>query len=578
MSRDTGHILNSPAVAYSYLRYSTPEQAKGDSVNRQHKARDAYLEARPHLTLDTVLQMDDKGRSAYKRNDFATYALGKFVALVKSGKIAKGSYLLLENLDRLSREDEGTAVELLLSIVNAGIVVVQLAPDLVEFRKPVDMLTVMRAVLSLSLGHQESKKKSVRLVSTWGEKRVTANPTKIVTSRVPDWIKVTGRVRVGQLMVGGVMSLDATKAATVRRIFSMSIQGMGCYAIAAQLNAENIPLIGRTIYKGRPVHWSNNVVHQMLISRATIGEYQPCKGNSLARTKVGEPLAGYYPAVVTADVFHAAQAGIVSRRRTSGKKGHHVNIFQGLLRSGRGDVLVVRHVPGKRSSIIPAGALTGTGVPWISFPADAFESALLSQLAEVTTADIAPPTTENSPASRVLVLQGELSEAAKQIAHWEARLDDLTIADTAARKQADWIAKRKQLAADLAQAEADAACPASTAWSESVSLMQLLTEDNSDETRLKVKAALRRTITRIALTFWTDPTRPGIRRAHADIKFLTGVSRQYVVTVTAPKANRHKRTPGSWYASSAVVLPLSPDSLDGIPSSTSHGITEGIIH
>jgi DNA invertase Pin-like site-specific DNA recombinase len=81
--------------------------------------------------LDTSLTLVDAGRSAFKRKDFETYALAEFIAHIKSGRVKPGSYLLVENLDRLSREDEAT--ELFLSIVNKGVVVVQLTPEVSSF-------------------------------------------------------------------------------------------------------------------------------------------------------------------------------------------------------------------------------------------------------------------------------------------------------------------------------------------------------------------------------------------------------------------------------------------------------------
>jgi DNA invertase Pin-like site-specific DNA recombinase len=93
------------ATAFSYMRFSTPEQANGDSIRRQTEARDQWLAAHADVILDTTFNMVDAGRSAFKRTaeSFATYALGKFVERVKAGKVPAGSYLLLENLDRLSR-------------------------------------------------------------------------------------------------------------------------------------------------------------------------------------------------------------------------------------------------------------------------------------------------------------------------------------------------------------------------------------------------------------------------------------------------------------------------------------------
>ena len=69
------------AIAFSYMRFSTSEQANGDSIRRQTEARDKWFDAHPDVKLDTSLNMVDAGRSAYHRDakSFATYALGQFV-------------------------------------------------------------------------------------------------------------------------------------------------------------------------------------------------------------------------------------------------------------------------------------------------------------------------------------------------------------------------------------------------------------------------------------------------------------------------------------------------------------------
>ena len=53
-----------PAVVYSYLRFSRPEQAKGGSVRRQTELRDAWL-ARSEAVLDTSVSLRDDGKSAF---------------------------------------------------------------------------------------------------------------------------------------------------------------------------------------------------------------------------------------------------------------------------------------------------------------------------------------------------------------------------------------------------------------------------------------------------------------------------------------------------------------------------------
>jgi DNA invertase Pin-like site-specific DNA recombinase len=55
-------------TAYSYVRFSTPEQSKGDSLRRQQALSEAYA-LENGLTLDTTLTFHDLGVSAYRGVD-----------------------------------------------------------------------------------------------------------------------------------------------------------------------------------------------------------------------------------------------------------------------------------------------------------------------------------------------------------------------------------------------------------------------------------------------------------------------------------------------------------------------------
>lgn len=52
-------------IAYSYIRFSRPEQIRGNSLTRQQEMSYEYCKAND-LTLDTSLSLYDKGISAYK--------------------------------------------------------------------------------------------------------------------------------------------------------------------------------------------------------------------------------------------------------------------------------------------------------------------------------------------------------------------------------------------------------------------------------------------------------------------------------------------------------------------------------
>src|SRR6516225_9604093 len=119
--------LSSPTrpKAFSYLRFSTPEQERGDSFRRQ-TALAAQYAVRHGLDLDDS-SFQDLGVSAFRGANAETGRLGEFLDLVRTGVVSRGSYLLVESLDRLSRNKPRKAVRLLERICEEGITLVTLS-------------------------------------------------------------------------------------------------------------------------------------------------------------------------------------------------------------------------------------------------------------------------------------------------------------------------------------------------------------------------------------------------------------------------------------------------------------------
>src|SRR5262245_45267409 len=106
--------------AYSYVRFSTPQQAAGASLQRQTE-KAAKFASEHGLVLDTELKMTDAGVSAYRGKNARTGALGDFLEAVDKGYVPRGSYLLIENMDRLSRDDILEAQTLFQQLILKGI-------------------------------------------------------------------------------------------------------------------------------------------------------------------------------------------------------------------------------------------------------------------------------------------------------------------------------------------------------------------------------------------------------------------------------------------------------------------------
>jgi DNA invertase Pin-like site-specific DNA recombinase len=111
---------------FSYTRFSSNLQADGDSLARQMRLAQEWCISEG-VTLDP-LTLHDAGRSAYhSRHLEEGGALAAFLALVEDGTIPRGSRLLVEGFDRLSRAAPRKAFMLLNRLVDAGIEVVTLA-------------------------------------------------------------------------------------------------------------------------------------------------------------------------------------------------------------------------------------------------------------------------------------------------------------------------------------------------------------------------------------------------------------------------------------------------------------------
>ncbi|WP_372870910.1 recombinase family protein [Shewanella sp.] len=310
--------------AYSYLRFSTPRQVQGDSYRRQIALARAYaIEHGLELEEDVVA---DIGVSAF-RGANREAALGQFLEMVKSGLIAKGSYLLVESHDRLSREQVETALAKFLELINSGVVVVTLFDKQVYRSGGLDMVKLMTSLVYMSRANEESEMKSRRASAAWSEQRKQAasRGKKIKNSALPTWLDWDAEQLV----------LKHPEVDVVRRIFELALGGSGFEQIAAILNKENI----KTFRKG--VLWRPAGVGQILKSRSVIGEYQPMTRVDGVRQPVGEPIPDYYPAAISVADFNRVQRLISIRNKHSGayRKGEFNYLFSGVIRCECGELL-----------------------------------------------------------------------------------------------------------------------------------------------------------------------------------------------------------------------------------------------
>lgn len=345
-------------IAYSYVRFSTVKQELGDSLRRQVAMAEEYCK-KHSLDLHPV-SYRDLGVSAFKRKNIEKGALAAFIEAVRTGKVAKGSYLVIEQFDRLSRADTNKALRLLLDLVDAGIKVVTLVDEKVWDEESIkDTTNLIIAIVYMSRANNESAAKAKRLSEVWTQKKKSAaagTARRVVTSECPRWLKPnddkTGFEPIPE------------RVESIKKVFAKRIEGYGISSIVALANKEGWPCPGKPPVRksgeseedfalrcATPNTWHTSTVGRLLRNRAVLGEYQPHENDpedDNKRIPVGDPIKGYYPAILDEQTFLRALAKAERSGRFPGRRDASLkNWLQGLLRCTCGHSFVRKNKDSK---------------------------------------------------------------------------------------------------------------------------------------------------------------------------------------------------------------------------------------
>ncbi len=443
-------------------------------------------------------------------------ALGVFLKLVEDGAIERGSVLLVEHLDRFTRQNPLAGMELLLKLVNAGIDLVTLM-DRQRYNRELltrDLGAQIKLQFTLFQSHEESAKKSVRLADVWTRKRARARDGKVISKQRPAWVdNETGKV------------IDA-KADVVRGVFKLALAGAGPCKIAKKLNQEGVAPIGL----GKV--WSNNLVRIMLTSRRALGEYQPCRVVDGRRVPQGEPVTDYYPAVIDRVTFFAAQR-ILDKRKSVGLAGrvsNNKNLFTRLLYNiwdgGRYHLKEYRDArTGKEyvhRRMVPANKLKGIDGLNLVLDYDHFERSFFSFVREVDVPSLFAPKDQSAKGQELAERQADLLDLDGRLNAYKARAKKGKEVETILDLIQETEAERKEIAKRVELLKSQLTTSEARLFED---LREILDDPAA---RGKVAGAIRLLVDRIDLL--PIPTRTGkYRVAHyilyAEILFNNGQTR-----------------------------------------------------
>ena len=402
-------------TAYSYIRYSSAIQEEGDSLRRQTEAAIAFCKEN-----DLVLSQEsyqDLGVSSYRSKNVHEGQLRRFLNACEAGQIERGSTLIVENLDRISRAEIIDAVSVFLDLIKYVNIGIAQLPYKLYTKKDINEspISLMEIQLTFIRANEESLAKSKRLGAAWMNKKRNASSESPITSRVPAWL---------ELKDGKIVEIEE-RSLIVQEIFDKCCRGVGIYSITKDLNDRGVAPFGRAKM------WHASYVSKILHNIAVYGIYQPYtkkdvveKNNEgsevIVRKRVedGDPIENYYPVVVSKNKFYRAKHCLSSRSGEAGRKGGKTaltqNLFTHMLKDGVSGNSIQFANKGQNKYIIPSGCKEGTLGYYVSWEYNDFERILFEELSssprEIVGIDEEKETIEEDRVDEITVELGDLKK------------------------------------------------------------------------------------------------------------------------------------------------------------------------
>lgn len=388
--------------AYSYIRFSRAHQIEGDSLRRQTTTTAEYCK-RHNLTLDESLNLKDLGVSAFKGRNVEKGALGRFIGACQAGIVPRGSALILESLDRLSRDTPRKAVNLLTQILDLGIEIHLTQAGKVF--KPEDECGVelIIAIAMAMRAHEESETKSKRLKEAFAEKRKKAASEGVhISKTLPWWLTWDEESK-------NIICEDARKK-TLKYIFAEVAAGKSPLAVARALNDKKTPT-----WRPKTKVWLDSRIRDAINSDGPLGTIGATRKTKIAGRKW--ELQKYYPEVI--DPVTAANARAALRRNARKKSGRMPtnDSVPNLLKA------IVRYKSLWCRFSINRNKIGWNGyyeavddnrrMPWM-IAASQLEPILLVCIADLTPEDLRPPSNGNAETA---ILRAEVNELESTLAN-----------------------------------------------------------------------------------------------------------------------------------------------------------------
>lgn len=319
--------------AYSYLRYSTSAQGEafgGDSVQRQKSLIKSFLDSH---NAEIVKSFEDLGISSYRGKNAKNLRVGafaQFLEMVRNGQIPKGSYLIVEGFDRISRQKGLQTAKIILDILSANIRIFTASDNHVyDINAENHLEQQMRISLISERAHDESKQKSQRGLAAYGskmkriksesDKRLESGVYPALMARGPYWLKVNECKEY---------EFIPSRVEEVRKMVSlMSEKNVGAKRCAKLLNEA-----------GAERAWTPDYILSIISSGLIAGHHSPRKTMysdtaQVRYVRTGEIIPNVFPPILNDLEWNHLKNVLTERKAKGGKKQRlNENVFAGVVR------------------------------------------------------------------------------------------------------------------------------------------------------------------------------------------------------------------------------------------------------
>ena len=492
-----------------YGRFSSKPQERGDSKRRQIEGAVAY--AAKH-GLELVKEADGKPLVYFDEGVSGKAGLNlekEFGRLLREAKA--GETILCEATDRIGRQNPFLLGNLIYQTTQRGISIIAwqegkvITPENIE-----EMGTQFSVFTGAAVGHQENQRKIKRQRETWAEKR-KSGASEPLTATCPSWVKpIIALDERGNKITKG-FELIPSHGAIVKRIFDLSLKGMGNTAIVKLFNDKD--------NKGTKVKpfgdsdgWHQSVVDRILKNRAVLGEFQPHEYKDRKRVPIGDPIPNYYPKVPGIDekFFNAVQFKRKQRKiKGSGRRGDVVgNLFTTLAKCGFCNAPMTYTHKGYKY-LVCDNSRRGKECRYCGYPYEEFETSFLNFVAELDLAKVLDPM--NNPNNQLAV---KIEQCRAGMSDTETRIENLSTAIEMCKdkskmeglvsrveKLGEELQKQNQELNELLTEQAASVVNVVKVkeLKQLITKAQNLTAPDANETRLALREAIRNLISKIAV-------------------------------------------------------------------------------